>query len=155
MEGNSAAVKGKGTGKVLKSDSNSKVFFFFSDHGAPGLIAFPTKYLYADQFNTILNNMYNAKMYKRMVLYLEACESGSMFKNLLPNNLNVYATTAANAEESSYATYYDDELDTYLGDLYSVSWMEDSDSVTYYLFNRIAYKMIYKLYSKKIFVFSK
>jgi legumain len=81
-----------------------------------------------------------------MVLYIEACESGSMFKNLLPNNLNVYATTAANAEESSYATYYDDELDTYLGDLYSVSWMEDSDSVTYYFFDRIAYKMIYKLF---------
>ena len=44
-----------------------------------------------------------------MVVYIEACESGSMFENLLPENINVYATTASNAEESSYACYYDDE----------------------------------------------
>ncbi|GAA6075950.1 legumain, partial [Tachysurus ichikawai] len=40
-----------------------------------------------------------------------------------------YATTAANTHESSYACYYDEARDTYLGDLYSVKWMEDSDVV--------------------------
>jgi legumain len=62
-----------------------------------------------------------------MVLYIEACESGSMFENLLLNNINIYATTASNADESSYACYYDDKRGTYLGDVYSVVWMEDSD----------------------------
>lgn len=42
---------------------------------------------------------------------------------------SVYATTAANAKESSYACYYDEKRDTYLGDWYSVNWMEDSDVV--------------------------
>lgn len=28
-------------GKVLKSDKDSKVFFYFADHGAPGLVAMP------------------------------------------------------------------------------------------------------------------
>lgn len=37
-----------GNGKVLRSTTASKVFVFFTDHGAPGLIAFPTSYLYAD-----------------------------------------------------------------------------------------------------------
>lgn len=41
----------------------------------------------------------------------------------------MFATTAANAEESSYACYYDKERGTYLGDVYSVMWMEDSDAV--------------------------
>lgn len=41
--------------------------------------------------------------------------------------VTVYATTAANPKESSYACYYDDERQTYLGDWYSVNWMEDSD----------------------------
>lgn len=41
----------------------------------------------------------------------------------------VYATTAANPDESSYACYYDEARDTYLGDWYSVNWMEDSDVV--------------------------
>ncbi|PRD21172.1 UNVERIFIED_CONTAM: Legumain [Trichonephila clavipes] len=34
---------------------------------------------------------------------------------------------AANSEESSYACYFDDKRDTYLGDSYSVHWMVDSD----------------------------
>lgn len=63
------------------------------------------------------------------LIYIEACESGSMFEGLLPNNYNIYATTASNAEESSYATYCpgDDSagFDTCLGDLYSISWLED------------------------------
>ena len=68
------------------------------------------------------------------MFYLEACESGSIFEGLLPKNI-WYATTAANAEESSWGTYCpgDDpgpppEFDTCLGDLYSVAWMEDSDA---------------------------
>ncbi len=39
-----------------------------------------------------------------------------------------YHKTASNAEESSYACYYDAKRQTYLGDLYSVNWMEDSDA---------------------------
>lgn len=42
----------------------------------------------------------------------------------------VYATTAANPNESSYACYYDSNLETYLGDCYSVNWMENVDSVS-------------------------
>ena len=41
----------------------------------------------------------------------------------------VYATTAANAHESSYACYFDTKRKAYLGDVYSVKWMEDSDKV--------------------------
>jgi legumain len=63
-----------------------------------------------------------------MVIYIEACESGSMLEDLLPNNINIYATTASNAQESSYACYYDAKRNTYLGDVYSVVWMEDSDA---------------------------
>jgi len=63
-----------------------------------------------------------------MVIYIEACESGSMLEGLLPDDINVYGTTASNAEESSYACYYDEKRDTYLGDVYSVVWMEDSDA---------------------------
>jgi legumain len=66
------------------------------------------------------------------VFYLEACESGSIFEGLLPEGLNIYATTAANAEESSWGTYCPGEnpspppeYETCLADLYSVAWMED------------------------------
>jgi legumain len=68
-------------------------------------------------------------------MYIEACESGSMFEGILPDNIDVYAITAANAAESSYATYcYPDDLingvhiNSCLGDLFSVNWMEDADA---------------------------
>jgi hypothetical protein len=48
----------------------------------------------------------------------------------------VFATTAANPHESSYATYWDEKRETYLGDLYSIAWMEDSDKVRLHLYMR-------------------
>lgn len=44
----------------------------------------------------------------------------------------VFATTAANPRESSYATYWNEKRQTYLGDLYSIAWMENSDKVIRY-----------------------
>lgn len=50
LRGDSAAVKGK---KVLTSTKEDRVFINFADHGAPGLIAFPSGYLYAKYNNNI------------------------------------------------------------------------------------------------------
>ena len=50
----------------------------------------------------------------------------------------VYATTSANPSEPSHACYPDKKRRTYLGDYYSVKWMENSDAVcdiTYFSFN--------------------
>lgn len=120
---------------VLQSTANDRVFVFFADHGATGLIAFPTAYLYAEDLLNALQYMYTHKMYSKLVFYMEACESGSMFDNL-PTHLNIYATTAANDQESSWATYCPpedmvngQEINSCLGDLYSVNWMEDADQV--------------------------
>jgi legumain len=126
--GNKEAMNGVGSGKVLESGPDDNVFIYYTDHGAVGLVAFPTGVLYAKDLNDTITKMYTEKKYKEMVVYIESCESGSMVEGLLPNNINVYSTTASNAEESSYACYYDDKRGTYLGDVYSVVWMEDSDA---------------------------
>lgn len=127
LRGDKQALRGVGSGKVLKSGPNDHVFVYFADHGAPGLIAFPESELSATDLNKTIHYMHANNRYKKMVIYIEACESGSMFKNILPKDINVYATTAANAVESSYACYFDDKRDTFLGDVYSVNWLEDSD----------------------------
>jgi len=116
-----------GTGKTLLSGPNDNVFVYFTDHGAKGLVAFGENLLKATELNKAIKDMYDAKKYNKMVFYVEACESGSMFKGLLPENLNVYATTASNATTSSFACYYDKARKTFLGDVYSIKWMEDSD----------------------------
>ncbi|EGR26897.1 peptidase c13 family protein, putative [Ichthyophthirius multifiliis] len=134
IQGNSTAVKGIGSGRVLTSGENDYVFLTFFDHGAPGLIAFPNNDLYASDLLKAFKKMHSKKMYKQLVYYLEACESGSMFHDL-PKDLNIYGVTAANESESSYATYCDSDayvngkdLGTCLGDLFSVKWMEDTQN---------------------------
>ena len=75
-----------------------------------------------------------------MVIYLETCESGSMFENILSSDINIYAATAARKNESSWGDYCpgdkpnDDEVDgkhihSCLGDLFSTNWMENTDQV--------------------------
>ncbi|XLT58060.1 hypothetical protein HN873_050664 [Arachis hypogaea] len=92
-------------------------------------------YLYGKDFVDVLKKKHAAKGYKEMVIYIEACESGSFVEGIMPTDLNVYVTTASNAEESSWGTYCPGmdpapppEYITCLGDLYSVSWMEDSQT---------------------------
>jgi len=116
-----------GSGKTVKSGPNDHIFVFYSDHGAPGLVSFVHDTLYADDLNAAIKNMHSNNKYSKMVFYIEACEAGSMFEGLLPENINVYATTATDALVSSYACYYDSARGTYLGDEYSVAWMEYSD----------------------------
>lgn len=143
LTGNKTAVRNVGSGRVVESNSTSNIFFFYSDHGAHGAIFMPTgQHLYADVLNQTLSQMYEQKLYNEVVIYLEACASGSMFEGVLPNDIGIYAVSASNSTESSWATYcpsyyyltspYDvanplpNQLDTCMGDLFSVSWMQDT-----------------------------
>mmetsp|Transcript_3647 Transcript_3647/g.9139 ORF Transcript_3647/g.9139 Transcript_3647/m.9139 type:complete len:602 (-) Transcript_3647:361-2166(-) len=135
LRGDAAAVANVGSGKVVGSGPQDRVFVFYSDHGSPGVLGMPTGgFLYADQLLATIRAKREADGYKEMVMYIEACESGSMFEGLLPPDLGVYVATASNAEESSWGTYCPgmepgppEGFDTCLGDLFSVAWMEDSE----------------------------
>jgi legumain len=134
--GDSVEANSTAKAKVLGSTSKSKVFVNFVDHGGVGLIGFGNSIMHVKELAAALKTMHDNNMYKELVFYLEACESGSMFPagTLQPG---MYATTASNAKESSWGTYCmpDDKVNgksigSCLGDLYSVNWMEDSDKAT-------------------------
>jgi legumain len=136
LTGNAQGNLGVGNGKVLNSTKDDNVFIYFTDHGGVGIIAFPVgPYLGVNDLNNALNTMYTKQMYNKVVFYLEACESGSMFEGVLAPNKKIYATTAANAHESSYGFYCPPQdkvngksIGSCLGDEYSIAWMEDTDS---------------------------
>eukprot|EP00928_Gymnodinium_smaydae_P031839 TRINITY_DN23241_c0_g2_i1.p1 TRINITY_DN23241_c0_g2~~TRINITY_DN23241_c0_g2_i1.p1 ORF type:complete len:469 (+),score=123.41 TRINITY_DN23241_c0_g2_i1:56-1408(+) len=121
-------------GKVLKSGPNDQVFLNFVDHGGVGIVAFPNgEPLHAKELSSTLKKMQEKKMFDKLVFYMEACESGSMFPDLTADG-KIFALTAANAEESSWGFYCGSDatvkgknLNSCLGDLFSISWMEDSD----------------------------
>ncbi|XP_062184109.1 vacuolar-processing enzyme beta-isozyme 1-like [Phragmites australis] len=133
--GNKSAITG-GSKKVIDSKPNDHIFIYYSDHGGPGVLGMPNMpYLYAGDFIKVLEKKHASNSYSKMVIYVEACESGSIFEGLLPEDLNIYVTTASNAVENSWGTYCPGmepspppEYITCLGDLYSVSWMEDSET---------------------------
>jgi len=121
-------------GKVLKSGPKDRVFLNFIDHGGVGIIAFPNgPLLHASQLSKALQTMQKKDMFKELLFYMEACESGSMFPDLTESG-KIFAVTASNAKESSYGYYCPSNdtvkgkhLGTCLGDLFSIAWMEDSD----------------------------
>jgi legumain len=129
LTGDKKGIQGIGSERVVESGPNDHVFVYYTDHGATGILAFPVgPSLTVKQLTDATNKMHSENRYKRLVYYVEACESGSMFRNVLPDNINVFATTASDYDESSYAFYYDKDRRTYLGDEYSINWMEDSDA---------------------------
>merc|ERR1711959_563972 len=95
-------------GPVLKSTANDHVFVYYADHGGVGILGVPTGvsggYIHAKDINAAIQELQSKGGYKELLFYLEACESGSIFNNLLKAK-NAKAVTAANPRESSWGWY--------------------------------------------------
>ena len=84
LAGDADAVKGKGTGRVVASGPHDRLFLFYSDHGSVGVLGMPSgEFLLADQLHAALQAKADAGGFREMVLYVEACEAGSMFEGLM------------------------------------------------------------------------
>jgi len=115
--------------RVLRSTEDDNVFIFYSDHGATGFVQMPYgDPLFASELVELLGQMKKRKMFDKLVFYLEACESGSMFEGLLSEDLGVYAMTASAPDEPSFAYYWDRERLVYISDEFSVNWIVDSEA---------------------------
>lgn len=127
LSGNKIAMQGIGSGRVIESGPDDVLFVNFVDHGGPGVLYFPNDELMADKLIKTISKMNANSKYAKLILYVEACHAGSMFDNLLPDTTNVFVLSAADPHESSYACYYDEQRETYLGDVFSIIWMNDTE----------------------------
>ncbi|XP_016398710.1 legumain-like [Sinocyclocheilus rhinocerous] len=121
LKGDRRAVK-KRSPKVITSGGNDTIFIYLADHGGSGIFTFPNSTLHAHDLIETIKEMARNNKFSKMVIYMESCHSGSMFTKL-PNNVHVYAVTAARADENSYACYFDFERKTFLSDEFSALWM--------------------------------
>ena len=119
---------GIGSGKTLKSTTNDHVFIFFDDHGGSDIICFPDgRYVHSAELESALNAMHDKGLYGKLVFYVEACYSGSMFYKIkIP--ANAYIATAAPIDQSSYAFKYDSRAGTYVADVFSWLWIDDVEN---------------------------
>ncbi|TPP57634.1 Legumain like [Fasciola gigantica] len=66
------------------------------------------------------------KMFNKMLFYVDASYSASMFTETLPNNISVLAMTATNEHETNYAIFCDDpEVKSCMADEFSYQWIAD------------------------------
>lgn len=119
------------SGPTLNMGPDDDLTLLYFDHGAPGLIQFPAgDTVHASEFQTTLKTMHDQNRYGRMVIYIEACNSGSMLDGL-PVDINIYGVTAVSADYPSLGTYcgYQASINntmigSCLGDLFAVYWMK-------------------------------
>ena len=122
--------------KVLKTNKDDHIFLYYIDHGGDNIVAMPDgDYLTAKELVRTIQTMYDEGKYGKLVYYLEACESGSMWQTL-PNDINAYALSSTLPDESSWGTYCppnDDVVDgvhigSCLGEVWSCFWLEQDDA---------------------------
>jgi len=115
---------------LLTSSDADHVFLNFVDHGCSGRLLFPDGSLSARELVSIIWDMSSRKRFEYLLIFVEACESGSLFESYkLPEG--VLAVTASNASEASWGVYCPSgedvvsgtHLGTCLGDLFSINWM--------------------------------
>jgi len=124
-------------GPALKSDENSNVFVYYNSYGGLGEMNTPGGSLdtiYAEQLANTLIKMHDKKMFKELVFYLEGSQSASMF-DLVSTDLNIYALTSTDNYNLNVQAYCGrhgkvdgKNLGICLGDLFSVTWMEDLEA---------------------------
>eukprot|EP00756_Hemistasia_phaeocysticola_P014120 Hpha_TRINITY_DN15322_c2_g8::TRINITY_DN15322_c2_g8_i1::g.91493::m.91493/K01369/LGMN; legumain len=123
--------------RVLGSGPDDNVFIYYTDHGAPGYVTFPSgPAMHATDLSDALVTMQQRGRYGKLLIYMDACNTGSMFAGGLLKAPNALAVAAALATEESYAAYcppYDKvisennrEAFSCLGDVMSIQWMLDS-----------------------------
>ena len=115
-------------GKVYTPIQKMIFLYICRDHGGTGFFCFPSEYLWAHTLQNTFNYMAKHKLYKQITVYVESCESGSLFNGVLPNNTKIYALTASSPIESSYACCYNSTMDTLICDCFSINWLMDAET---------------------------
>ncbi|CAG2107451.1 unnamed protein product, partial [Medioppia subpectinata] len=114
--------------KVVNSGPNDHVFIYFGDHGSTEMLMFPSTYLKASDLNKALVSMHEKHRFAELAIYIDACESGSMFRNILADNIKVYATSSSDYNELSWFWNWDDKYDTWLSSFFADNWLDNDET---------------------------
>jgi len=150
LKGDKSKVSG-GSGRVLNSGANDRVFVSHEGHGCNGLLEVGSgDSITVRELNHALKYASKKKLFKELTYYVMACESGSMFEGHLDPNGNIYVLTAAKPGESTTAyqniTFMKDgeKLAIWINTEFGHAWLSDSianGTTTHSLENQ--YKIVY------------
>lgn len=129
---------------VIHSDGDDNVFFFWSGHGGPTQGPLwgnenATTYFGTERIKSIVEQMEEESLYRRMMLAIETCFSGKWGEALM-GMPNVIVLTAATPYETSKADLYSGELGVYLSNAFARTFRHE--------INTNFYVTIYDLYKE-------
>ena len=90
--------------KVLNAGPEDTVFTYFIDHGSDDKIVVGLDHVTSKSFLEALETAYEKKIYGKWVWYMEACHSGSMWKNL-STSMNIYVMTSSDSDHDAKMTH--------------------------------------------------
>ena len=95
-----AKATGKENPKVLAAGPEDTVFTYFIDHGTDGLICVGDDYVTEKELIAALKAAHEKQIYGKWVFFMEACHSGSMFREL-PADWNLFVMTSSDADHNA------------------------------------------------------
>ncbi|KAF5894078.1 legumain-like, partial [Clarias magur] len=128
LRGDSAAVKKTGPKKVIQSGENDSIFIYLTSHGGVGSFSFPNSSLSVRNLTDTIHAMSRSRKFSKMVIYMLACHSGSMFEELRDTK-NVYAVASCRPDEYSYAYSHDGKINVFLTDVFTFHWLQHTKTV--------------------------
>ena len=95
-----AKATGKENPKVLAAGPEDTVFTYFIDHGNDGSIAVGPDRVTDKQLIAALKTAHEKQINGKWVWFMEACHSGSMFRDL-PADWNIFVMTSSDADHNA------------------------------------------------------
>ncbi len=131
---------------------NINVVIIYINHGSVNMLSVPNKFdeeIYVDELQNAINML--SKHVNNILLFIEACYSGSFITNIKNNNWNnnILVFTAASGFESSYSFGYCEDIETFTTDefTYNVINFIDNDKGTNKINDLINYVSKYTTHS--------
>lgn len=111
--------------EVIEATDHDNIFVFWSGHGVPGALCWneDSYGMTADVLGAIFGDMNRSHCYRKMLMMVEACYSGSVLGKCegVPGMLFI---TAANADETSKADIFSSSMHVWMSNRFTSTFIE-------------------------------
>ena len=110
---------------VLETTENDNLFIFWSGHGTPGALCWNDneRAITGNMLSSAFSQMHTAHAYRKVLMMVEACYSGSVMEQCtgIPGMLFI---TAANGDETSKADVFSESLKVWMSNRFTSTFIQ-------------------------------
>lgn len=110
---------------ILETTENDNLFIFWSGHGTPGALCWNDneRAITGNMLSSAFSQMHTAHAYRKVLMMVEACYSGSVMEQCtgIPGMLFI---TAANGDETSKADVFSESLKVWMSNRFTSTFIQ-------------------------------